>query len=344
MGWYAPFLFPPRLNWLQVEISTHCNASCCYCPRTIYASSWQNRHMEPELYYSIKPVLKKTDLVYLQGWGEPFTHPQFFDFVRLAQSCGCQVGTTSNGLLLDERLCRRIVESGVDILALSLAGIDATNDQIRRGTSLTKVLDVLALLKKIKEERRLERPAVHIAYLLLRSRLKDLKLLPAFFADQGVEMVVISTLDLVAAPELMNESIVPQDRAEYEEICSQLEAAIRAAKNFGITMHAWLTHPMQPGPCTENIDSAAVVGVDGTVSPCVYAKLPVTGAVHHWLGEQQRNFMPLAFGNISHTPLQKIWHSSAYTTFRESHHTGRPPLPCQDCVRRRMDLLPKEAY
>nr|WP_321468644.1 SPASM domain-containing protein [uncultured Desulfobulbus sp.] len=343
MSWYAPLLFPPRMDWLQVEITTHCNAACRYCPRTLYAPFWQSRHMEPELYYSLKTVLKKTDLIYLQGWGEPLTHPQFFDFVRFGQNLGCQVGTTTNGLLLKESLCRQIVASGLDILALSLAGIDQANDHFRQGTHLTAVLDALTLLNQIKEEHGLERPAVHIAYLLLRSQIEDLPRLPDFFAGQKVDMVVLSTLDLIGSPELSQESIVPQSMAEYEDLCSQLEATLHAANKRGVNMHAWLTRPVAPGVCSENIDRAAVIGVDGTVHPCVYAGLPVSGDITHWPGGERQNYRPLAFGNIRQTPFSQIWRSQAYSAFRRSHHRGQPPVPCVDCVRRRMDLLPQIA-
>jgi hypothetical protein len=33
--------------------------------------------MPLSLFRRLKPALKNTDLVYLQGWGEPLTHPDF---------------------------------------------------------------------------------------------------------------------------------------------------------------------------------------------------------------------------------------------------------------------------
>lgn len=355
MPWYTPLLSPPRLDWLQVEISTCCNASCLYCPRTIYSSGWQSRHMPLELFRRLKSTLKKTDLVFLQGWGEPFTHPDFFEFVRFAQSTGCRVGTTSNGQILSESFCRRIVEAPLDILALSLAGCGQDNDRVRRGTSLEHVSNVLDMLRRIKKEVGTDRPALHIAYLLLRSRLADLEELPSFFAGLGVDQVVISSLDLVAARDLETEALVPQNEGEYAELRSRLDAAIAAAGKLGVSMHAWLArpehhfketapaHPRQPAgqpvqssACTENIDNAAVIGVDGNVSPCVYARLPIEGSVHHWVSGNDRPFTPLVFGNIQQASFAQIWRSRAYASFRQSHHHNQPPLPCRECIRRRM--------
>lgn len=353
MPWYWPFLFPRRLDWLQVEISTHCNAACLYCPRTLYASRWCNRLMPLDLFHRLRPILNRTRLVYLQGWGEPLTHPAFFDFVRLAKAAGCAVGTTTNGMLLTEDLCRRLIESRVDVIALSLAGIDEANDRIRRGTRLRQVLDAIATLNRLKQERGTDTPAIHIAYLLLRSRLDDLEALPAFFSPLGVEQVVVSTLDLVAGRHLADEALIPADDAEYAWLRRRMDAMIASGHALGLSMHAWLAEPhtgnragyaKDGGPdlplarteCTENIHKAAVIGADGGVSPCVYAQLPLSAAVHHWVAGRETALAPLVFGNISRQSFAAIWRSRPYSVFRAAHRAGRPPAPCRICVRMRM--------
>jgi molybdenum cofactor biosynthesis enzyme MoaA len=65
-------------DWIQVEISSYCNASCVYCPYTVYKKNWQNRHLPLELFKKLIPALRSTKLAYLQGWGEPFTRPHSF--------------------------------------------------------------------------------------------------------------------------------------------------------------------------------------------------------------------------------------------------------------------------
>ena len=96
-------LFPPSypyLDWIQVEISSHCNAGCIYCPRTAYRRNWQNRHLPLEVFRRLSRAFDRAGLVFLQGWGEPFLHPQFFDLLRIAKQAGCMVGTTTNASLL----------------------------------------------------------------------------------------------------------------------------------------------------------------------------------------------------------------------------------------------------
>ena len=62
MPWYWPFSTPPRLDWLQVEISTFCNAACVYCPRTLYACRWRNSLMLAYHGVSDRPLSQRQSL------------------------------------------------------------------------------------------------------------------------------------------------------------------------------------------------------------------------------------------------------------------------------------------
>ncbi len=74
----------PHLDLLQVEISSRCTAACSYCPHSLFADVWQSKPMDFALFEKLTPVLPVTGMIYLQGWGEPFTHPEFFRFARAA--------------------------------------------------------------------------------------------------------------------------------------------------------------------------------------------------------------------------------------------------------------------
>ena len=221
-------LFRPKLDWLQIAVTSHCNASCAYCPHTIYRRHWQSRHLSLITFQRLLPDLKKVNLVHLQGWGEPFLNPDFFAFVSLAKQAGCQVGTTTNATLLTEATITRIVESGIDILAFSLAGIGETHDTWRQGTSYRQVLEAIRSLQDCKRRMGKDTPRVHIAYMLLRSGLPDLEKLPGELQGLGISQVVISTLDLVAAPELEKESLALVSDHEGAEINRRLEEVAAA--------------------------------------------------------------------------------------------------------------------
>ena len=138
----------PNLDWIQVEISSYCNAGCIYCPRTVYREDWQNRYLPIDAFRNLKPAFRKTELVYLQGWGDPFTHPRFFEMLQLAKRAGCRVGTTTNGTLLNRQLIEKLVAEDLDVIGFSLAGIDEKNDEIRKGTPIKSVLSSIEELHR----------------------------------------------------------------------------------------------------------------------------------------------------------------------------------------------------
>lgn len=326
-------LFRSRFDWIQVEATTYCNAACVYCPHTVYQDSWANRHLTLETFRKLLPPFAQTRLVYLQGWGEPLLHPDFFTMVAMAKNAGCRVGTTTNGMLLDDGQIRRLVECGIDLVAFSLAGVDGDNDIRRRGTRLDHVLSVIETLNRTKENLGSLKPAIHIAYMLLRSGLQDLKRLPTTFKGLGVSQVVISTLDFVPRKDLAGETFLTEKAQEYEELKAQLGELAEVSQPYQLKIHYQLKEPgARRLICPENVQRALFVSADGTVAPCVFANLPVARAVYY-AGGTGRPYSRLILGNLDELPLPAIWRQPAYVNFRRSFYTGKLISLCQNCLK-----------
>lgn len=332
MGWrWLNPLMRPKLDWLQVEVTSYCNAACVYCPHTVYQGQWTSRHMSLATFAKLLPSFARTRLVYLQGWGEPLLNPDFFSMVSMAKDAGCQVGTTTNGMLLDDGKIRRLVESGLDLVAFSLAGVGEHHEVCRRGTSFTAVVAAIQTLNRAKADLGRAKPAINIAYMLLRSGLPDLEKLPTALQGLGVDQVVISTLDFVASRELAKEALSPGTDQEYTALKSQLAGLVEQGKGCGLDFHFHLNPPgRRRQACTENMQRALVVAADGAVSPCVFTNLPVSG-VNYVANGIERPYRRLTFGNIKEMGLPAIWSQKAYAQFRRSFYEGRLAAPCQSC-------------
>jgi MoaA/NifB/PqqE/SkfB family radical SAM enzyme len=326
-------IFAPSLDWIQVEVTSACNAACTYCPRTVYRHAWLDRDLPLETFERLLPALGRTGLVFLQGWGEPFLHPELLTMMSMAKRAGCKAGTTTNGMLLDAKTMHRLVECGVDVLAFSLAGVDPGNDAIRRGTSLNKVLDAIRALNEIKRTLGKDSPAIHIAYMLLRSGLEDVERLPYVLQGLGVSQVVISTLDFVASGELEAETIVPATGQEYHELKARLDAVGEQGLRFGMSIHHQLRRPGERRrTCTENVARALFVSADGNVSACVFANLPVSGPVEAF-GRAGGRYEPVVFGNVNDAPVSTLWRRKPFGDFRRTFDRGRVPTSCEGCAR-----------
>ncbi len=328
-------LLEPK-DWIQIEVTSSCNAACGYCPRTVYGRNWQDRFMPLETFERLLPSLRKTSLAYLQGWGEPFLHPDLPAMIRLAKAAGCTVGTTSNGMLLTGERIRQVMDAGLDILAFSLAGTTPEcNDTSRTGTSLARVLEKMDLVRNIKNARQSDTPAVHIAYMLLRSGLGDLDRLPRLMADHGATQAVVSVLDFEPDFARSENVLAPQTSRARRAMADRMTALRKEGAACGVTIHTPCFDLKESDEtiCSENIGRALFVAADGEVSPCVYTNLPVDDVEYVRQGHAAP-YRRMTFGNINDQWLPIIWRTNAYAAFRNSLATGRPVEICRNCPKR----------
>lgn len=323
-------LFPPRWDWLQLEVTGRCNAACVYCPRTRYTARWRGRDMGPEVFQRLVPEFRHARMVHLQGWGEPLLHPSFFDLLAAVKRAGKAAGTTTNGTLVTPETAERLVASGLDLLAVSLAGPDARQDRIRVGAPLDAAVNALRLVREAKARLGSSSPLLHIAYMLFRSRIPDLSRLPGLLGGLGVSQVMVSGLDCLCAEDLAREPLRPEDHGAAESALGSLAAA---AAPLGISVSWRIPRPDgRRGACTENVARAVVVGADGGVHPCVFGGLPLARDA----GGEPGLLPPppeLTFGNVRESALSAIWDSAAYRDFRRVHGRGDPPPACSTCAR-----------
>ncbi len=343
----------PILDWAQIEVTTHCNAACLYCPHTLAREKWQNGHFPLTLFQELLPSLSHTNLVFLQGWGEPLLHPDFFEMVRLCKKQQKMVGFTSNGLLLNKKNIHTIVDLQVDILGVSFAGTtSSTHNRIRKGTDFDTVVAALEYLQHLKAERKTLKPAVHLAYIMLTSNFDELSRVPRLAKKVGAGQVVASNLTLIQDPQLSREALFnnPQRLNEYSRTLARIQK--EAADND--ILFAYHDPIINEGSCVcpENVCRVCVVNVAGEVSPCVFTNPILSGSSDEATGKERLSIfkdklIPLetfSFGNIKNTNLASIWQSERYREFRMlfDPETRLPPaailagMPssCETCYKR----------
>jgi radical SAM protein with 4Fe4S-binding SPASM domain len=311
--------YTPKIDWLQVEVSSLCNSSCCYCPQSL--EGVEGTLMTQQTFARLLPVFKKTKMVYLQGWGEPFLHPHLFDFIRQAKKIGTKVGTTSNGTILDDGDLQGLVDLELDVLGLSLAG---QNDTSRKGTSLGKILHIIKMLQEIRGAGK--KPAIHIAYMLLRSQIADLDTLYQSLHELAVDEIVLTTLPYAISPQMEREMICNLEDEEQRSVEKAVFACSESFKKRGIPFYYYWKDENKEHGCTERIESNAFVSAAGNVSPCVFH-----GAPH---SAHSRNPRALCFGNINEESFATIWRKKEYREFRTMHQSGKQHPVCEGCWKR----------
>ena len=338
-------LVPFHLDWIQVELSAECRGHCPYCPVEVFRESRQGGFMSTETFQALRPAFASADLVFLQGWGEPLQHPRIWEMAREAVASGARVGFTTNGVLLNRERREALLESGVEIVGVTLAGAThETHDRYRPGSPL-EVLDRNVL--GLREERKragLSRPALHVALQLLVGNLGEVEEMVAMASRWGAEQVVVSPLSLILSPELEEESLHHRPEA-WAEAVAILRRARESARAAGMTFHVHgITDSLPQEACRENTLRSCFVSARGEVSPCVMANLgvdPEGGFTHRYRGEDHA-VGALIFGNVREMPLREIWQSPNARAFRrairERIYRGARgqeglPAPCRHCYK-----------
>jgi len=330
----------PDLDWIQVEVTSVCNAACVYCPHTVYRDRWRERHMPVEIFRSLLPAFRSAGLVFLQGWGEPLTHPRLLDMIRMAKAERCAVGTTTNGTLLDRRWVEAFVDTGLDVLGFSLAGLDERNDAVRRGTRFCRVMEAMETVRAVREQRGARRPRVHAAYMLLGTGLDELDRLPERLASAGVEKTVISSLSFVPGPELEGAARLVRGAGEWPGLRKRLldTRAEAAARSLDVRYH--IVSPVgEATGCSEGVQQALVVGAEGAVAPCVMKGMPIRGPCSHRFSGRSVSHANRVFGQVDRVGLNTLWHREDYVRFRDTHRLGGVPDSCRHCLKRYIDPL-----
>lgn len=350
-------ILSPILDCVQIEVTTCCNAACIYCPHTLARERWQSTHFPLTLFHGLLPSLSHTNLVFLQGWGEPLLHPDFFEMVRLCKKRNKMVGFTTNGLLLNKEIIHTIVDLKVDILGVSFAGTTpSTHNRIRKGTDFDTVVAALKCLRRIKAERKTTKPVVHLAYIMLASNFDELSRITRLAKKVGAEQVVASNLTLIQEPQLFQEALFnyPQRLNEYSRILAEIKN--EAADNNILFAYRGPGLDEASCVCPENICRSCVINVTGEVGPCVFTNPILSGSSGKAAGKQMVAIfkdqpIPLetfSFGNIKNTGFTRIWQSKKYWKFRSLFDpatklsareilAGMPPS-CKTCYKRLVSL------
>ncbi|HSO60462.1 MAG TPA: radical SAM protein [Desulfobacterales bacterium] len=315
------------MDCVQVEVTSRCPGRCGYCPHTTRRDQWRARDMDMGTFERLWPLMRKASRVHLQGWGEPLLHPGFFDMAARARQAGCAVSTTTCGLCMNGEIARKLVDSGIDIVAFSLAGTDAVSNAARHGVDFDRVCEAIGLLQGVRRSAMAVHLEIHFAYLMLASDMEAVRRLPGLAQRLGVHAVVVSTLGTIVEPGFEDDAFMPHEAEKLARAAAVLAEAETEAQRLEVAFHWSLPRPDASGTgCRENVARSLYVAADGSVSPCVYVNVPV----------DRLDPYCRVFGNVNATDPLEIWESAAFRRFRDGLACGDPDLPCRTCPKRYM--------
>ena len=114
-----------KYSRVYLEITNICNRSCSFCPGT---KRPPRRMTCKEFDILTDKLVGVTEYLYLHVMGEPLTHPDLIELIRIAKVKGFRVAITTNGTLI-RRLADELISSGVYKVNISVHSFETGTDE-----------------------------------------------------------------------------------------------------------------------------------------------------------------------------------------------------------------------
>ena len=142
----------PRLAHLFLEVTSRCNARCEHCGSRCDGHE-QGKEIEAKyLKKTLKEISEKYDAskVFLNvTGGEPLMRKDLFDILKYAVDLGFSWGMTSNGMLIDEEMVKKLEDAKMSTVSISIDGLEKTHEKFRKvPKSFKKIIKGIRLMQK----------------------------------------------------------------------------------------------------------------------------------------------------------------------------------------------------
>jgi pyruvate-formate lyase-activating enzyme len=174
---------------LNLDTLNLCNLTCPFCPTGTGQNYREKNRIPLEHAKQVIDAVRSHVLeIRLFNWGEPFLNPDIYETIRYAGEAGLYTVINSNLSLSRQRLAEDIVDSGLDLLVVSMDGLEQeTLCRYRRHASIAQVLKNIREIVEIKRRRHAGKPRVEVAFLVFRHNEHEIPRLKAMEKDLGVD-------------------------------------------------------------------------------------------------------------------------------------------------------------
>ena len=212
----------PQLRQLFFELTLKCNEACFHCGSSCGAARPDglpaNKYMD--VLDEVKENFDISRIMLCITGGEPLLRPDFFDILAYADQIGYTWGMTSNATLITPSVARRLYETGMATISVSIDGLEKTHDSLR-GLSggyrlaMAGIENLLAERDGHKSEKGKRKPfrAVQVTTVINHENIHELDQLYRIFEDMDIDSWRVIGLEPIGRallrPELM---LTPDDQ------------------------------------------------------------------------------------------------------------------------------------
>lgn len=294
-------LLPEMPLSLSIETGTACNLRCPECPSGLKSFTRPQGKLSADFFRSVldevHPWLLNLNL-YFQG--EPLLHPEFHELAAYASSKNIFTRTSTNGHFLDESSARKLIDSGIDSITVS---VDGTTQEVyesyRKGGQLDRVLDGIRNLSEARKKSKKITPVIRLQFLVTGENEHQLNSVYDLARRVGADRVDFKSVQVY----------------EFESGSPLISGHKNFARYKKTSTGNWVIKNDLEDHCWR-MWSGSVITWDGQVVPCCFDK----DARH-------------SLGNLKQQSFQTVWKSEAYNSFRMSVLKSRRDVDiCANCT------------
>lgn len=313
---------------IQLEPTTSCNLKCRFCPHEEYIK--KPKHMTLDNFTRVFTQIKPTKIT-LSGLGEPFSNPQLPDIIRYAKDHGASINTTSNLTLISDALAAKIVDSGLDLLKISIDAADpATYKSIRHGDYHGRIVKAIKAINARKAEAGVRHPSLRFNFVIQGKNYREMTDLVRLARELGVEAIYFQPLELVGLDDAAGGEIIGDMKGP--ELLAELKRAKTAAEGIGLETNLpdlvrgfkaiWKKYTTLGAQADDRKICplpwfSSYVTVEGDMRPC--CSFPTNPEAN--------------LGNVIKQDFKEVWNGEKYQDFRKQIKAGKRPYKiCQNCI------------
>jgi len=304
LSYLLSILFNRPLVWgkpffISLEPASVCNLACPQCPAGVGDVKREKIFLDVNAYKAIVDEISGTTIILsLYHQGEPLMHKSFADMVKYASERKIYTVTSTNGHFLTEEICRRLVESGLDRIIISLDGTDQESyNKYRMGGDFEKVIKGIRMLSEARQGNR--KPYIIIQFLVFRHNQDQVAEIRRLGKRLGADRVIIKSAQ-IEYPESIHEWMPVHKKYRRYRRDNQGEWKL-GGKLKNRCRRLWHT---------------TVITTDGLVVPCCFDKLA-----------------KYPMGSVGTGTISQIWKNTEYNDFRKKILGNRKEtVICTNCT------------
>jgi heme b synthase len=141
MGKLSPSLNPfpggkgDKVRMIAWEVTRSCNLNCVHCRAASHCGPYAGELSTEKCLALIDEIAAVSSPVIILTGGEPLLRPDIFDIASYGTQQGLRMVMATNGTLVDKAIARKMMESGIQRVSISIDGKDAQSHDAFRGES-----------------------------------------------------------------------------------------------------------------------------------------------------------------------------------------------------------------